>query len=166
MKYIVILLLGIGTLGACENPYEEVSKSKTYAGDPFVSLSSEQATIKLGVNESSNHTLEAGVFQDSLVLSHVLEDDLYVELEMVAEESLGELDTHFSFQQTVYIAAGTNYGYFDVSGLDIPEDYISKYKLALRIKEVDIEGLIAGLYGIKKDNEVRQKRFKTYSFQN
>ncbi|WP_027471477.1 hypothetical protein [Saccharicrinis fermentans] len=166
MKYILILLLGIGTLEACENPYEEVSKSKTYAGDPFVSLSSEQATIKLGVSESSNHTMEAGVFKDSLVLSHVLEDDLYVELEMVEDESLGDLDTHFTFQEIVYIAAGTNYGYFDVSGLDIPEDDISKYKLALRIKEVNIEGVIAGLYGIKKENEERQKRFKAYSFQN
>lgn len=165
MKNTVILLLMIWVFAACENPYENVSEAKEYKGNPFVSLSSEQASIHLGTNENSNHTTQAGVFKDSLVLSHVLDFDLTVIFEMVVEESFGEVETHYSFQNTVTIESGHNYGVYYVRGLNIPVDEISKYKLAIRIQEVDNENVIAGLYGAKKENEEREKRFKTYSFQ-
>lgn len=155
----------VWTFVACENPYDLVSESKAYKGDPFVSLSSEQAAIRLGVNENSNHTQQAGGFKDSLVLSHVLNHDLTVTLEVVEEETHGDVDEHFSFQNTVMIEAGKNYGTFMVNALNVPVEEISKYKLSIRIKEVDDEQVIAGLYGAKKENEERKKRFKTYSFQ-
>ena len=150
---------------ACENPYDNVSDAKYYQGDPFVSLSSEQAAIRLGVNENNNHTDQPGVFQDSLVLSQVLDHDIMVTLEVVDQETLGEVGIHFTFKEQVSIQAGKNYGSYWVRALDIPADELSKYKLSIRIKAVDDQGIIAGLYGIKKENEERQKRFKTYSFQ-
>jgi len=166
VKNIVLILIVACLFVACEDPYDNVSESKIYHGNPFVSLSSEQAAIDLGVNESNNHTQQAGVFVDSLILSHVLYNDLTVYLEIVDEESNGQLENHFSFQQTVTIQAGSNYGTYTVSGLNLQVDELSNYKLAVRIKSVDNEQVIAGLYGTKKENEERQKRFKTYSFQN
>ena len=151
---------------SCENPYDEVSESKKYTGNPFVSLSSEQAVVNIGINANNNHTIEDGVFKDSLVLSHTLDYDINIVLEVVGEETQGDVETNFSFQDMVTIPAGNNYGEFYVSALTIPNDEISKYKLAIRIKEVDTELVVAGLYGAKKENEERQKRFKTYSFQN
>ncbi len=165
MKNVIILFLLIGVFAACENPYENVSEDKQYNGDPFVCLSSEQASIHLQINENNNEVTQEGIFKDSLILSHVLDHDLRVTLEMVEEESYGEINTNYSFQNTVNIEAGNNFGVFYVKGLSIPVDEISRYKLAVRIKSVDNENVIAGLYGIKKDNEARQKRFKTYSFQ-
>jgi hypothetical protein len=164
MKNFVILLL-VWVFVSCENPYENVSEDKQYTGNPFVSLSSEQASVDMGINQNNNQSLQAGVFKDSIVLSHVLDTDLTVMLERVEDESFGEVGTHFDFQDTLTIKSGENYGVFYVSGLSIAVDEISKYKLAVRIKEVDNENVIGGLYGVKKENEPREKRFKTYSFQ-
>lgn len=150
---------------SCENPYENVSEPKHYNGDPFVSLSSEQAIVRLGVNEALNNTKEAGVYRDSLLLSQKLDRDIIVTLEWVAEETQGEVETNFSFQQQVIIKADTNFGNFTTTALTLPENELSKYKLAIRIKEVNDEHVIAGLYGLKKENEDRKKRFKTFSFQ-
>lgn len=165
MKNIVAVIVLVWAFVACENPYENVSEAKFYNGNPFVSLSSEQAAIRLGVNQRSNHTSQAGVFKDSLVLSHALDHDITVTLEMVARETFGDMDTHFTFQEAVRIEAGKNYGSYTVSALSVPTDEVSRFKLSIRIKEVDDEQIIAGLYGTKKENEARKKRFKTYSFQ-
>ena len=165
MKNTIALFLLVMLFASCENPYEHVSEDKYYTGNPFVSLSSEQAAIRLSVNESTNHSLQAGEFKDSLILSHTLDQTILVTLEIVNEATQGTIDEHFAFQQTVMIEAGQNYGSFTVNALNIPEDEVSQYKLAIRIKEVDNEQIIAGLYGTKKENEPRQKRFKTYSFQ-
>ncbi len=165
MKNIVIVFIIGLTLGACDNPYDLVSESKIYNGNPFVMLSSEQAAIRLGINENSNHTSLPGIFKDSLVLSHKLDHDLTVVLEFVSEESFGALNEQFSFQEVVIIDAGQNYGAYTVHALNIPVSSISKYKLSVRIKSTDDEKVIAGLFGAKKENEERKKRFKTYSFQ-
>ncbi|SMO38942.1 hypothetical protein SAMN06265379_101436 [Saccharicrinis carchari] len=165
MKNIVIVLFALWVFASCENPYENVSEEKYYKGYPFVSLSSEQSAVRLGVHESTNQTMQAGVFKDSLVLSSTINEDLVVYLEMVDEETQGVLNDNFTFQEKVTIRAGHNYGSFTVSALNLPQDEVSKFKLTIRIKEVDKEQVIAGLYGIKKENEARQKRFKTYSFQ-
>lgn len=165
MKNLTILLVLVCGLIACEKPYENVSVDKRYKGQPFVSLSSEQASINLGIDQGNNQSIEEGVFRDSLVLSHVLEEDLTVLLEMVDVESVGQQEINFSFQHTVTIEAGQNYGSFNVRALELKESELSQYKLAIRIKEVDNENVIAGLYGAKKENEEREKRFKTYSFQ-
>ncbi|MCG8579457.1 MAG: hypothetical protein MI866_06050 [Bacteroidales bacterium] len=166
MKYIVlILLIGCGLL-SCENPYDNVSAPKYYHDDPLVSLSSEQAVVRKGINVINNHTSQAGVYRDSLVLSHKLEHDIVVTLELVDEETNGEVDTNFSFQSVVTIKAGYNYGQYTVSALELEQEQINTYRLAIRIKEVDDPGIIAGLYGSKKENQARPKRFKTYVFQN
>lgn len=165
MKHTVILLLMVLAFAACENPYDLVSESKVYSNNPFVSLSSEDAAIRMDVNQAANHTLQAGVFKDSLILSHALDHDLTVTLELVEAGTRGDLEQHFRFQNTVIIPAGTNFGTYLVTALNVPLSDISKYKLAIRIKEVDDAGVIAGMYGTKKENEERKKRFKTYSFQ-
>ncbi|PWD97936.1 hypothetical protein [Marinilabilia rubra] len=165
MKHTIIILLLAYVFVGCENPYELVKESKVYKENPLVSLSSEQAVIHLGVDETGNHTPEAGVFKDSLVLSHVLDHDINVTLELVEDETFGEVETHFSFQKEVTIKAGQNYGTYKVQALNVPVEAISKYKLSIRIKEVDDDNIIAGLYGVKKENEDRKKRFKTYSYQ-
>lgn len=165
MKNAFMLLMLALTLGACENPYDLVDDSKTYQGLPFVCVSSEQAVIRLGVNPNGNQTELPGVFKDSLVLSHVLDHDLTVVLELVAEETHGELETNFSFQERVTIGAGKNFGAFLVRAIGVPASEVGKYKLSIRVKEVDDAQVIAGLYGAKKENEERKKRFKTYSFQ-
>ncbi len=165
MKNFIALFFAILTLGSCENPYDLVSESKTYKGDPFVMLSSEQAAIRLGISQNNNHSSLPGIFRDSLVLSNALDHDLTITLELVGNESFGALNEHFKFQDKVIIDAGSNYGSFTVHALDIPISEISKYKLSSRIKETDDPLVIAGLYGSKKENEERQKRFKTYSFQ-
>ncbi len=165
MKNIIVLFLLVMLFVSCENPYEHVSEEKYYTGNPFVSLSSEQAAIRLGVNENTNHSLQAGVFKDSLILSHAIDRTIMVSLEIVNEATQGTINEHFAFQETVMIEAGQNYGSFTVSALNVPENEVSRYKLAIRIKKVDDEQIIAGLYGAKKENEPRQKRFKTYSFQ-
>lgn len=162
---IVIFILMVWGLGACENPYDQVSEEKYYSGNPFVSLSSEQAAIRLGISKNNNQIEESGVFKDSLVLSHKLDHDITVFLEIVDEESLGNIDEHYAFEDRVVIEVGHYYGSFTVRNLGVPEDEVSKYKLSIRIKEVNDEQVIAGLYGIKKENEERKKRFKTYSFQ-
>ncbi len=161
LKNIAILVLSIWVLAACEDPYENVSSDKSYDGSPFVSLSSESASIHM----SATREQEAGIFKDSIALSHVLTQDLLVTLEYVAEESYGTLNTNYAYQETVLIEAGENYGYFEVQGIDIPLDEMSKYKLSIRISEVNNDNVIAGMYGAKKENEAREKRFKTYSFQ-
>lgn len=165
MKNIVALVLLVGAFVSCDNPYENVKEAKYYTGNPFVSLSSEQAVIQQGLNPDRNQTQQAGVFKDSLVLSHALDHDLTVTLELVDEATRGSIDEHFAFQETVTIQAGKNYGSFLVSALEISQEEVSKLKLAIRIKAVDDEQVIAGLYGAKKENEARKKRFKTYSFQ-
>lgn len=160
-----IFVLAFVVLGfvACDDPYENVSQPKHYTGNPFVSLSSEQAAISLGV-KSSNHTAQAGVFKDSLILSHAQENDLKVQLELVATETQGDIDVNFSFQKEVSIEAGKNFGSYTVRVLDLPANDLSRYKLSIRIKETNNPEVIAGLYGAKRKNEARQKRFKTYSF--
>ncbi|MBI9062019.1 MAG: hypothetical protein JEZ14_08510 [Marinilabiliaceae bacterium] len=165
MKNIVALAVLVCAFVSCDNPYENVKEAKYYTGNPFVSLSSEQAVIRQGLDPDRNHTLQAGVFKDSLVLSHTLDHALTVTLELVDEATRGNVEEHFSFQETVTIQAGENYGNFTVSALEIPQEEVSKYKLSIHIKSVDDEQVIAGLYGAKKENEARKKRFKTYSFQ-
>ena len=165
MKNLFVIILMVLAVTSCEDHYENVKDPKHYTGDPFVSLNSERAVISLEVNKPVNNTWQAGVYKDKLVLSHPLDHDISVTLEVVNEETFGSLDTNFEFQQTVVIEAGDNYGSYTISALSIPEKEISKYKLAIRIKEVDDPLVIAGLYGIKKENEERKKRFKTYSFQ-
>lgn len=165
MKKIIFVLFVIWGFFSCENPYENVSQPKHYNGDPFVSLSSEQAIVRLGVDESINNTKEAGVYKDSLVLSQKLNRDIIVTLELVAEETEGEVNTNFSFQQQVTIKADNYFGSYTATALTLPDDELSKYKLAIRIKEVNDKDVIAGLYGLKKENEDRKKRFKTFSFQ-
>ncbi len=161
MKNTVVLMVLVLAFVSCDNPYDNIKEAKYYTGNPFVSLSSEQAVIRQEVNQ----TQQAGVFKDSLLLSHVLDHALTVSLEVVDAATSGTVDEHFTFQETVTIEAGNNYGDFTVSALDIPQEEVSKFKLAIRIKAVDDANVIAGLYGIKKENEARQKRFKTYSFQ-
>lgn len=165
MKYLVLSLLIGCSLLSCENPYENVSDVKYYDDNPLVSLSSEQALVRVGLDEENNHTNKEGVYQDSLLLSHKLDHDITVILEGVSGETTGEIDENFSFQREVVIEAGNNYGSYNVSALDINEDNISAYKLAIRIKEVDDPNVIAGMYGSKKEKQARPKRFKTYSFQ-
>jgi hypothetical protein len=131
-----------------------------------VSLSSEQAVVRQGINVVNNHSDQAGVYRDSLVLSHKLEHDIAVTLEWVDEETNGEVDTNFNFQSVVNIKAGDNYGYYTVSALELKQAHINTYRLAIQIKEVDDPHIIAGLYGSKKENQARPKRFKTYTFQN
>ncbi|MCT4586745.1 MAG: hypothetical protein N4A71_02900 [Carboxylicivirga sp.] len=163
-NFVIVFLIGFG-LWACENPYENVSDPKYYDDDPFVSLSSEQAVVRMGLDEEHNHSSIPGVYRDSLVLSHKLDHDINVTLEWVQEETNGEVGTNFSFQKVVSIDAGQNYGHYNVTGLDFADGNINSYKLAVRIKGVDDQNVIAGLYGSKKENQARPKRFKTYSFQ-
>ncbi len=164
MKNIITSILMVWAITSCENPYDNVSDPKHYTGAPFVSLDSEQAVIDLNVNQPDNHSWEAGVYKDKLILSHALDHDITVTLEIVDEETTGAVGTNFEFQETVVITAGETFGSFKISALTIADADISKYKLAIRIKEVDTPNVIAGLYGIKKENEERKKRFKTYSF--
>nr|WP_321451316.1 hypothetical protein [uncultured Carboxylicivirga sp.] len=167
MKNNVVLVLAMmWCLVSCEHPYENITADKTYNGNPFVSLSSEQASVNIGIDAGNNQTDKAGVFKDSLVLSHVLDEDLSVLLEIVDEETIGKEDVNFRFQYKVVIEAGKNYGAYTVEALDILLKDISEYKLSIRIAAVDNDNVIAGMYGAKKENEERQKRFKTYSFQN
>ncbi len=166
MKNLVLVLVMVWSLVSCEDPYENISDDKTYKGNPFVSLSSEQASVNLGIHSGNNQINSAGVFKDSIVLSHVLENDITVSLQVVDEETFGDENVNFSFQHSVTIEAGNNYGSYTIEALDIPIEDISKYKLAIRIISVDDEHVIAGLYGVKKENEDRQKRYKIYSFRN
>jgi len=165
MKKSFVLIIIAFIFLACENPYELVSEDKNYKGNPFVSLSSEQASIRLGINEGANNSPMAGVFKDSIVLSNPLNDALVVWLEFDNQESQGILDTHFSFQEQVIIEAGASYGTFLVSAEEISEEDMSSIKLAIKIADVDNENVIAGMYGIKKENEDRKKRIKVYTFQ-
>lgn len=165
MRFSIVAILIIWLCSSCEKPYELVSEEKHYDGAPFVSLSSEQALIRLGINEGVNNTPEAGLFRDSIILSHKLDYPITVFLDVVTTETHGNLNTHFSFQQEVTINSGDNYGSFTVLAGEIPQNEISKYKLTIHISKCDNPDIIAGMYGIKKENEDRQKRFKSYSFQ-
>jgi len=165
MKKIVVVLVLVCSIVACENPYENVLDNKYYDGDPFVSLSSEQAVIRLGTGQANNQPNQVGMYKDSLVLSHKLDHDISVTLELVDYGTYGDLDINFSFQKEVIIKAGDNYGAYLVQALELSEEEMSKYKLAIRIMGVDDQQVIAGFYGIKKENEERKKRLKTYSFQ-
>lgn len=162
MKNILALFLLQFALASCEKPYDLVSQPKYYTGDPFVCLSSEQASIKV---EGNNDETCSGIFRDSITLSTALDHSISVELELVPEETVGTLGTTFTFDDKISITAGSNYGIYYVKALQVPHDQMSQYKLSVRIKEVDDPKVIPGLFGIKKENEDRQKEFKSYSFQ-
>ena len=164
IKIIILLSLTVFSF-ACEDPYANVSSDDVYDGKPIVMLNSEAATIRLSVH-SGNNSDKAGVFVDSLTLSHTLNYDIKVTLEFVMTASYGELGKNFIFNKEVVIKAGQYYGNYQVEAISIPLEDIVLYKLAVQIKEVDSDDVIAGLYGIQIENEERQKQIKVYSFQN
>ncbi len=159
----VVTAIIIATTASCESPYDNVTGGAVYSGDPYVMLSSEASSIHLEVN-SSNNSDQAGLFIDSLVLSHTLDHDLIVTLECYENNTFGEVDTNFRFQREVTIPAGENFGSFYVEALDIDAAQASSYKLSIYIDSCDNDQVIAGINGIKYENQEREKRNKTYSF--
>ncbi|BDD12035.1 hypothetical protein FUAX_44670 (plasmid) [Fulvitalea axinellae] len=145
---------------SCDDPYENIPDDKSYNGKPFVSLSSESGVINL------NGTTK-GALTDSVALSHRQDHDITVTLELVERFTVGEVGTHFTYENNLTIPAGAFYGHFKAEALDVKEDgdvKISDYKLSVRIKSVDDPNIIPGLYGNKLEGEERQKRYKTISF--
>lgn len=166
IKNKIIYPLSLATmllLFSCQGRYENVTGSAVYSGDPYVMLSSTSASIYIDVNTSNNSEL-AGVFVDSLILSHPLSYDLVVTLATYDKNTLGTLGTNFTFQREVTIAAGERYGSYQVEALDITADQVNDYQLAIMIESTDSDSVIAGLNGIKYENEDRQKRNKIYNF--
>lgn len=160
-KLFAIVMLA--SFWACENPYDNVSGAKHYTDKPLVTLSSDQVAFKLEAIES-DPTLLSGTFRDSLLLSHKLDQDISVTLKVVGEETFGDVAVSYFFDQVVSIEAGKNYGYYSIDVENIPVENISRYKLSLQIDSADTDMVIAGMFGAKKEDEARKKRFKTYSF--
>ncbi len=164
IKYIATAVVTLITLTtSCENPYENVTGDAVYSGDPFVMLSSEEASIYIEQSDKNNSD-EPGLFIDSLVLSHPLEQDLVVKLTTYSKNTFGEVGTNFRYQSEVTIDAGARAGYFEVEAIDIDATTASSMQLAIVIESCDNPNVIAGLNGIKLENEDRQKRNKVYTF--
>lgn len=137
-----------------------VSKDKFYTGDPLVSLSGDQQMLTLSSEPDQEIRLE---LTDSISISTPIDKPLTVQLK-VDSTSFGNLGTDYTIQTDVKIAAGASYGYYKIVAKAIDPDLVSRTQLVIHIESCDQPNVIPGMMGIKKNNEDRRPRLKTYLF--
>ncbi|KXX66532.1 hypothetical protein [Flammeovirga sp. SJP92] len=156
MKYLYISLIAI-LFYSCN---DKVSQDKFYTGNPFVSLSDDQVMLTLSKDTTNEIRLE---HLDSISISTPIDKPLTVLLK-VDSTSTGAYGVDYSVQTDVQIAAGASYGYYKVTANAIDPSMITRTQLVIYIESCDQPNVIPGMMGIKKENEDRRPRLKTYLF--